>query len=55
MARPIEATPVLKGEEARKFLEKMAQSPNRVTHLVATPRLEEARRLARERTAGGQK
>lgn len=44
MAIPITPTPVLEGEEAEKFWEKVEAEKNQKLSLVPTPKLEELRR-----------
>jgi hypothetical protein len=44
MAIPIAPTPVLEGEEAEKFWDKVELEKNRKLNLVPTPKLEELRK-----------
>ena len=48
MARPVEATPVLKGKEARRFDAKIREDLKKPALLKETPKLEEARKLAKQ-------
>lgn len=43
MAIPITPTPILEGEEAEKFWDKVESEKNRKLELVPTPKLEELR------------
>jgi len=47
MALPIAPTPILRGREAKKFDEKLANDLKNPTTLKPTPMLEEARRIVR--------
>jgi len=55
MARPIEPTPVLKGREARKFLDKIEKDLKCPAYLISTPKLENARELVRGYAKKGKK
>ena len=44
MAIPITPTPVLEGEEAEKFWDKVETEKNKRLDLISTPKLEELRR-----------
>jgi hypothetical protein len=48
MALPIAATPVLKGEAAKKFFAKIDSDLQTPSRLVATPNLNKARDLIKE-------
>jgi hypothetical protein len=55
MAMPIVPTPVLWGRDAEKFEKKIAEDLKNPTTLKSTPKLEEARVLAREYAQRGKK
>ncbi len=46
MAMPIKPTPVLKEDEAIKFLEKVKENLNKPSYWKPTPKLAEAKKLA---------
>ena len=48
MALPIGTTPILRGEEAAKFLVRLHEDAQKPVHLTPTPNLRKARRLAKE-------
>jgi hypothetical protein len=55
MARPIEPTPVLRGNEARDFEKRLKQNLEVPSYLQPTPKLEDARRLVKEHAVGRSK
>jgi hypothetical protein len=55
MALPIQPTPILRGRDARKFNKKLKRGLENPTKLIDTPRLAQARKLAREHAAKKQK
>jgi len=55
MALPISPTPVLRGKDAREFEKKICEGLKRPSYLTATPKLDEARKLAREYANKGKK
>lgn len=48
MARPITPTPILKGREATKFLDRISKDSKTPSGLTPTPKLEQAQKLIRE-------
>jgi len=48
MARPITATPILKGKEATKFLVMIHKDSKTTSGLTPTPKLEQAQKLIKE-------
>lgn len=48
MAMQIAPTPILKGEDARQFLEKIENDLNRPAKYTPTPKIEAARKLVKE-------
>lgn len=55
MALPISPTPVLRGRDAKRFDEKIIVDLKTKMPLIATPKLEEARKLAIEYANKGKK
>ena len=47
MAIPIGATPVLKGREAKRFIQLVIESEKHPVKYVATPKLEKAREMVK--------
>lgn len=49
MPLPIEATPILEGEDAEKFYDRIKEDLKTPTFLVPTPKLEQAKKLIKEK------
>ena len=48
MAKPILATPVLRGKEATKFMKMIHENSDKPVGLIPTPKLDEARELIKQ-------
>ena len=55
MARPIAATPELKGKEATSFITKIHENANKTVGIVPTPKLENAQKLIERYSINGKK
>jgi len=51
MAKPISATPVLRGEEAKRFLEEVHRNLDNRVRLTPTPKLDKACELIKKHGA----
>jgi hypothetical protein len=49
MSLPIEATPILEGEDAEKFFAKIKEDLKTPTSLIPTPKLEQAKKIIKEK------
>ncbi len=48
MAMKVAPTPVLKGQDARRFIEKIEHDLNRPAEYTPTPKIEAARKMVKE-------
>ena len=55
MAKPISATPVLRGEEATKFITMIHEDSNKPVGLIPTPKLGAAQELIKQYSEHGKK
>ncbi len=55
MAQPISATPILKGRDATRFLNRICRDAKKPVGLIPTPKLAEAEELIKKLSANGQK